>query len=122
MMDQTWRALPVCLLLTPGAAPAAGSEDRIGDWAYRSGSGRDGAGFAASADAPGKGSLVFACDAPGPGSVHVSFVAQEYLGGVSAIKRCSSSGWTTGRSSPVSGGTPGTSPTTVTTSKPCGWL
>src|SRR4051794_34148013 len=87
MMDQTWRALPVCLLLTPGAAPAAGSEERVGNWAYRSGSGRDGAGFAASADAPGKGSLVLACDAPGPGSVHVSFIAQEYLGGVSAIKR-----------------------------------
>jgi hypothetical protein len=86
-MDQAWRALPVCLLLTPGAAPAAGGEERIGDWAYRSGSGRDGTGFAASADAPGKGSLVFACDAPGPGSVHVSFVAREYLGGVSAIKR-----------------------------------
>ena len=86
-MAQAWRALPVCLLLAPGAAPAAGGEERIGDWAYRSGSGRDGAGFAASADAPGKGSLVFACDALGPGSVHVSFIAREYLGGVSAIKQ-----------------------------------
>ena len=31
-MDRAWRALPVCLLLVPGAAPAAGGEERIGDW------------------------------------------------------------------------------------------
>jgi hypothetical protein len=86
-MTPAWRALPVCLLLVPGTAPAAGSEERIGDWAYRTGAGPDGVGFAAAADAPGKGSLVFACDAPGPGSVRVSFVAREYLGGVSAIRR-----------------------------------
>jgi hypothetical protein len=55
--------------------------------ALSAGSGRDGAGFAASAEAPGKASLVFACDTLGPGSVHVSFVAQEYLGGVSAIRQ-----------------------------------
>ena len=79
--------MPVCLLLAPGTAPAAESEERIGDWAYRTGAGPDGVGFAAAADAPGKGSLVFACDAPGPGSVRVSFVAREYLGGVSASKR-----------------------------------
>ena len=66
MMDQTWRALPVCLLLTPGAAPAAGSEERIGDWAYRSGSGRDGAGFAASADAPGRARSSSRATPPGP--------------------------------------------------------
>jgi hypothetical protein len=87
-MNRTWRTLPIWLLLAPGAASAAEREERIGDWAYRmTGNGQDAAGFAASADAPGKGSIVFGCDAPGPGSVYVSFIAREYLGGVRAIKR-----------------------------------
>ena len=122
-MNRTWRTLPIWLLLAPGAASAAEREERIGDWAYRmTGNGQDAAGFAASADAPGKGSLVFACDAPGPGSVHVSFVAQECLGGVSAIERLFQLKMDDGPLVTREWGYAGNVADAVTTSKPYGWL